>query len=116
MTSITLEDIRATLQHLGLIRYINGSHVICVAPELVDAKWKRLVRVGLAFAWAHLSPTGAHTNSWRAGPLALPHAQNAKKGPIVDPTKLYWAPLRLMRKRDKWLIRAKLKDPHTEAS
>lgn len=43
MTSFTTDDIVLTLQHLGLLRYINGSHVISIAPELVDDKWRRLV-------------------------------------------------------------------------
>ena len=46
MTSFTTDDIVLTLQHLGLLRYINGSHVISIAPELVDDKWRRLVRPG----------------------------------------------------------------------
>ena len=42
--------------------------------------------------------------------------QNGKKGPIVDPTKLHWAPLRIMtKKRDKWRIQAKLKNPEHDS-
>jgi len=96
MTSITTDDIVATLQHLGLIRYWNGSHVISVAPELVDARWKRLV--GDVFV--------LHVCSF----LMPSIRQNGKRGPTVDATKLHWAPLRIMvKKRDRWLISAKVK-------
>lgn len=33
---------------------------------------------------------------------------NSKKGPVVDPSKLHWAPYPITVKRDKWTIRAKL--------
>ena len=33
---------------------------------------------------------------------------NGKKGPVVDPAKLHWAPYPITVKRDKWTIRAKL--------
>ena len=33
---------------------------------------------------------------------------NNKKGPVVDPSKLHWAPYPITVKRDKWTIRAKL--------
>jgi len=34
---------------------------------------------------------------------------NSKKGPVVDPTKLHWAPYPVIVKKDKWTIRAKLR-------
>jgi hypothetical protein len=36
MTAIKPDDIISTLQHLGLIQYQKGQHVICAAPSLVD--------------------------------------------------------------------------------
>ena len=57
MTSFTTDDIVLTLQHLGLLRYINGSHVISIAPELVDDKWRRLVSPG----WCQPHRLSAHS-------------------------------------------------------
>lgn len=41
-TSIKQEDVLSTLQHLGLIRYINGSHIIAAVPEIVEKEYQRL--------------------------------------------------------------------------
>jgi hypothetical protein len=44
MTSILPSDIISTLQHLRVVKYKAGEHILCVAPELVDEKLARLVR------------------------------------------------------------------------
>jgi hypothetical protein len=59
-TSILPSDIVSTLQHLRVVKYKAGEHLLCAAPELVDEKLARL---------------------------------DAKKGPVVDPECLHWAPL-----------------------
>jgi histone acetyltransferase MYST1 len=41
-TSIKPDDVISTLQHLGLIRYITGSHVLAAPPETVEKEWARL--------------------------------------------------------------------------
>ena len=43
MTSILPSDIISTLQHLRVVKYKSGEHILCVAPELVDEKLARLV-------------------------------------------------------------------------
>ncbi|KAA0147347.1 hypothetical protein FNF27_01528 [Cafeteria roenbergensis] len=75
ITSIKPEDVMATLQYHGLIKYYNGTYVLCTDPALVEAKFQKY---------------------------------NNKKGPVVDPSKLHWAPYPITVKRDKWTIRAKL--------
>ena len=41
-TSIKHEDVISTLQHLGLIRYITGAHVIAAPYEVVEKEFQRL--------------------------------------------------------------------------
>ncbi len=36
MTSILSEDIVATLNQLGLVQFVNGNHVICASPQILD--------------------------------------------------------------------------------
>lgn len=36
MTAIKVEDVVTTLQHLNLIQYQKGQHVICAAPKLIE--------------------------------------------------------------------------------
>lgn len=36
MTAIKVEDVVSTLQHLNLIQYQKGQHVICAAPKLIE--------------------------------------------------------------------------------
>ena len=78
LTSIKHEDIITTLQHLGLIRYINGAHIIAAPGDVVEREFQRL---------------------------------NAKPGPVVDASRIHWAPTRDLPaavKRDKWALAAKL--------
>jgi len=42
LTSIKHEDVITTLQHLGVIRYINGAHVIAAPYEVVEKEFLRL--------------------------------------------------------------------------
>ena len=35
-TGIKVDDVLSTLQHLNLIQYQKGQHVICAAPALLD--------------------------------------------------------------------------------
>lgn len=74
MTSILPSDIISTLQHLRVVKYKSGEHILCVAPELVDEKFARL---------------------------------DSKKGAVVDPEYIHWAPLPIQLKKDKWSYRAK---------
>jgi len=41
-TSIKTEDVVSTLQHLGLIRYITGAHVVAAPPDAVEKEFARL--------------------------------------------------------------------------
>ena len=36
MTAIKVEDVDSTLQHLNLIQYQKGQHVICASPKLIE--------------------------------------------------------------------------------
>jgi len=40
MTAIKVEDVVSTLQHLNLIQYQKGQHVICAAPKLTACLYK----------------------------------------------------------------------------
>jgi hypothetical protein len=42
LTSIKTEDVLSTLQHLGLIRYITGAHVIAAPYDMVEKEYQRL--------------------------------------------------------------------------
>lgn len=74
LTSIISDDVLATLQLLGLLRNVNGNHVIYALPEEIDALMIKYPVTGL----------------------------------LVDPDKLYWAPLYVTDyKKDKWAYKAK---------
>eukprot|EP01138_Halocafeteria_seosinensis_P001521 gb/GECG01001559.1/.p1 GENE.gb/GECG01001559.1/~~gb/GECG01001559.1/.p1 ORF type:complete len:492 (+),score=82.52 gb/GECG01001559.1/:1-1476(+) len=77
-TSIKAEDIEDTLRKEGLLKYVNGQHIICATSELIEEKRQRL---------------------------------NAKKGPVVDPSKIRWAPhpIPIPAKKDKWSLKSKSK-------
>ena len=76
LTSIKHEDVITTLQHLGLIRYITGAHVIAAPLDVIEKEFQR---------------------------------QNAKPGPVVDPSRIHWAPHKEPGvKKDKWTLGAKL--------
>lgn len=47
MTAIKTDDIISTLQHLNLIQYQKGQHVICAAPSVIDRTLKAAGSPGL---------------------------------------------------------------------
>ena len=46
-TMIKTEDIISTLQHLNLIQYQKGQHVICAAPAVIERHLKQAGSPGL---------------------------------------------------------------------
>ncbi|DBA83233.1 TPA: nucleoside triphosphate pyrophosphohydrolase ham1 [Trebouxia sp. C0005] len=48
MTAIKVEDVVSTLQHLNLIQYQKGQHVICAARKLIERNLKEAGSAGLA--------------------------------------------------------------------
>lgn len=44
LTSINVDDIQSTFQTLGIVKYWNGQHILCVSKELLEEKFKKLVR------------------------------------------------------------------------
>ncbi len=66
MTAIKVEDVVSTLQHLNLIQYQKGQHVICAAPKLIE----RSANTHYMFAWMHVKPPApASQNCLRLVPL-----------------------------------------------
>lgn len=54
VTAIKTDDIISTLQHLNLIQYQKGQHVICAAPSVIDRTLKAAGSPGLEvrpFCW-----------------------------------------------------------------
>jgi histone acetyltransferase MYST1 len=47
MAAIKTEDVIATLQHLNLIQYQKGQHVICAAPTVLAARLAAAGSAGL---------------------------------------------------------------------
>ena len=47
MTAIKTDDIISTLQHLALIQYVKGQHVLCAAPSVIDRVLKGAGSAGL---------------------------------------------------------------------
>jgi histone acetyltransferase MYST1 len=47
MTAIKTDDVISTLQHLGLIQYQKGQHVICAAPKVIERHLKAAGSAGL---------------------------------------------------------------------
>ena len=47
MTAIKTDDIISTLQHLALIQYQKGQHVLCAAPSVIDRVLKGAGSAGL---------------------------------------------------------------------
>ena len=47
LTAIKTDDIISTLQHLNLIQYQKGQHVICAAPSVIDRTLKAAGSPGL---------------------------------------------------------------------
>jgi len=50
MTAIKVEDVVSTLQHLNLIQYQKGQHVICAAPKLIE----RSANTHCMFVWMRM--------------------------------------------------------------
>jgi len=50
MTAIKVEDVVSTLQHLNLIQYQKGQHVICAAPKLIE----RSANARYMFVWMRM--------------------------------------------------------------
>lgn len=74
LTSISTDDTMATLQFLGLLRNVGGTHVIYAPPDVLDILMKKYPVTGL----------------------------------LVDPEKIFWAPLYVTDyRKDKWSIKAK---------
>lgn len=46
MTSIKSEDIIATLQHLNMIKYLNGQYVFVVPLQVITAQLSKLTKKG----------------------------------------------------------------------
>lgn len=42
LASLPFPDVISTLQHLGLIRYVKGEHVICATPKLIEQHLQQL--------------------------------------------------------------------------
>jgi len=42
LTCIKPDDVIDTLQHLGLLRYMKGQHIVCVTPKLIEQHSKQL--------------------------------------------------------------------------
>lgn len=47
MTMFKTDDIISTLQHLGMIQYMKGQHVICAAPHVIDQHLRKCGSAGL---------------------------------------------------------------------
>lgn len=47
LTAFKTDDIISTLQHLSLIQYQKGQHVICAAPHVIDAHLRKAGGAGL---------------------------------------------------------------------
>jgi histone acetyltransferase MYST1 len=48
LTAIKTDDVISTLQHLNLIQYQKGQHVVCAAPSLLEKHLKAAGSAGLA--------------------------------------------------------------------
>ena len=64
MTMIHSDDIISTLQHLNMIRYIKGQHVICAAPHAIESHLKACGSPGLLvepskIVWTPFKPPGS---------------------------------------------------------
>ncbi len=55
-TMIKTEDIISTLQHLNLIQYQKGQHVICAAPAVIEKTLKQAGSPGLKVPSLPFSP------------------------------------------------------------
>ena len=46
------------LQHLSLIQYIKGNHVICAAPHVIEAHLRKIGSAGLEVSQGNPRPAG----------------------------------------------------------
>jgi len=62
VTRIKVDDIISTLQHLNMIQYQKGQHVICAAPHVIDAHLRKCGSPGLEVDPAKIvwTPYDAH--------------------------------------------------------
>ena len=47
MTMFRTDDIITTLQHLNMIQYAKGQHVLCAAPHVIDDHLRKCGSAGL---------------------------------------------------------------------
>jgi hypothetical protein len=69
LTSIVTDDVLATLQSLGLLRNVNGNHVIYAPPDYIDAMMKKYPINGLLvdpakLHWVPLYVTDPRKDKW----------------------------------------------------
>jgi histone acetyltransferase MYST1 len=88
MTSIVSEDIVSTLRHHGLIRYVNGQHVICADPRIIEERFQKLSKktgplVDPAFLhWAPLPPPlSIRRDRWALRSKLRPHDDTGGNSP-----------------------------------
>lgn len=91
-----VDDVKTTLEHLGILRYTattaasssaaggGGGYVLVCVPEQIEKEWQRL---------------------------------NAKPGPRVDAERIHWVPAEVpvTVKKDKWLFSTLKKELEREA-
>ena len=69
MTSIVTEDVIATLQHLHLLRNINGNYIIFSPPNVIEDMMKKYPTTGVLvdsekLHWAPLYVTDPRKDKW----------------------------------------------------
>lgn len=97
---MTTDDIVTTLQYLGLLRYMDGSYMIVLSDDLLHERLEVKVRAAGRPSHVHRMRTSALTAHGVLG------AQKPK-GPVVDKSRLRWAPFRDPSvKEDKWRLSA----------
>jgi histone acetyltransferase MYST1 len=69
ITAIKTDDIISTLQHLNLIQYQKGQHVLCAAPSVIDRVLKSAGSPGLEVAFLSSPPRAKR-------PCMLPSSQS----------------------------------------
>ena len=78
-TSIKPEDILSTLQHMGLIRYITGQHVIAAPPDTVEREFARQnskpgpVVDPARLHWAPYRDPAIKRDKWSLSAIAMQH-------------------------------------------
>ena len=77
-----LLDVISTLQHLGLIRYVKGEHVICATPKLIEQHMQQLPKPPALQVYAaklHYIPTTYPRTYLHANIHASPKHQDKKQ-------------------------------------